>query len=272
MYDIIIIGAGPAGATLARLLNKKFKILLIDKRNLSDSSNFIREKCCGGLLAPAAQKVLAEQGLGIPKSILIGPQTFSVKSMDLDSDITKFYQRHYINIDREKFDRWLVSLIPDSVDTAFNSMYKSFKEENNLYKIKVEINGKIAEKTTRLLIGADGAGSRIREQTFGNNKQLEKYISIQEHFSTNDTLPYYVSVFDKEVTDFYSWIIQKENELLIGTAIPAGSNSEKKYRVLSAKLKKLGYISSKPIKRTGAIIIRPRKLKQLNLYKDQIAL
>jgi len=32
MYDIAIIGAGPAGATLARLAGKNYKVLLIDKR------------------------------------------------------------------------------------------------------------------------------------------------------------------------------------------------------------------------------------------------
>lgn len=32
MYDIAIVGAGPAGATLARLVGGKFKTLLIDKR------------------------------------------------------------------------------------------------------------------------------------------------------------------------------------------------------------------------------------------------
>jgi geranylgeranyl diphosphate/geranylgeranyl-bacteriochlorophyllide a reductase len=31
MYDIAIIGAGPAGATLARLIGRQYKTLLIDK-------------------------------------------------------------------------------------------------------------------------------------------------------------------------------------------------------------------------------------------------
>jgi len=34
MYEIIIVDAGPAGATLVRLLGEKFKILVIDKRQL----------------------------------------------------------------------------------------------------------------------------------------------------------------------------------------------------------------------------------------------
>ena len=34
MYDLIIIGAGPAGASLARLLGGKRKVLLADARPL----------------------------------------------------------------------------------------------------------------------------------------------------------------------------------------------------------------------------------------------
>ena len=272
MYDIVIIGAGPAGATLARLLDIKYRTLIVDKRNLSDDSDFIRSKCCGGLLAPAAQKALAKQGLGIPESILIGPQTFSVKSVDFDNNLTKYYQRHYININREKFDRWLVSLIPDSVDKMFNSIYKSYKEENNEYKIEIENNGTVVEIATKILIGTDGAVSRIREQAFIEEQQPRKYISIQEHFNVEEGLPYYVSVFDREVTDFYSWIIQKENELLVGTAIPNTINADEKYTILAKKLRERGYIAGKPLKRTGTVIMRPGNLKQLNFYKDRIAL
>ena len=41
MYDVAIIGAGPAGATLARLIGGRYKVLLIEKRQLPDwSENF----------------------------------------------------------------------------------------------------------------------------------------------------------------------------------------------------------------------------------------
>ena len=40
MYDIAIIGLGPAGSTLARLLDKKFKIIAIDKKKENESDGF----------------------------------------------------------------------------------------------------------------------------------------------------------------------------------------------------------------------------------------
>ena len=38
MYDIAIIGAGPAGATLARLVSERFKTLVVDRRHMTADS------------------------------------------------------------------------------------------------------------------------------------------------------------------------------------------------------------------------------------------
>jgi len=108
-YDIAIIGAGPAGATLARLLDRKYKILLVDKRNLLDTDR-APAKCCGGLLAPDAQQMLGRLGLAVPKDILVDPQLFLVRTIDFDNGLERYYQRFYFNMSRARFDAWLVSL------------------------------------------------------------------------------------------------------------------------------------------------------------------
>jgi geranylgeranyl reductase len=117
MYDVAIIGAGPAGATLARLIAEKYRVLLIDKRQLIDlPEKLSSSKCCGGLLAPDAQRMLSRLGLGLPKSVLEEPQLFVVRAIDIQQGLEGYYQRHYINMHRQKFDRWLLSLVPSSVD------------------------------------------------------------------------------------------------------------------------------------------------------------
>ena len=36
MYDIAIIGSGPAGATLARLIGNRYKVILLERRTFQD--------------------------------------------------------------------------------------------------------------------------------------------------------------------------------------------------------------------------------------------
>lgn len=272
IYDVVIIGGGPSGSTLARMLDKKYKVLLIDKRNLKETDKFISSKCCGGLLAPDAQKVLAHLGLGVPKDVIVGPQMFSVRSIDFDNNIQKYYQRHYINVNRERFDRWLISLIPKNVEIKTGCVFKGYIEKKENIEVKVSINGVEEKIYTRLLVGADGATSKVRRSIIEDSKQPDLYVSIQKWYKTSKELPHYVSIFDGNITDFYSWVIQKEDVTIVGAAIVDYNNANEKFELLVNKLKENGYEFGECIKREGTWIMRPRKNKQLNLYKGNVAL
>ena len=43
MYDIAIIGAGPAGSTVARLLGREFRVVAVQKRDIL-SNCLVQEK------------------------------------------------------------------------------------------------------------------------------------------------------------------------------------------------------------------------------------
>ncbi|SHO48370.1 FAD-binding protein [Anaerocolumna xylanovorans] len=273
MYDIVIAGAGPAGANLARLLGNRYKVLLIDKRDLeNENPKNQSNKCCGGLLAPDAQKMIAKLGLGIPKDILVDPQLFAVRTIDLTNHLERLYQRFYFNIDREKFDRWLVSLLPSDVDKKFNAVFKAFAKIPGGYEIQYTCNGQELYAKTKVLVGADGAASRVRTLIGKNIAVPEKYIAVQEWFECPYEIPYYTAIFDEEISDFYSWMIPKENCLLLGAALRPRENTKEKYELLKSKLTKLGFDFNHKIKTEGAFINRTRKLSQFYTGQDGIAL
>lgn len=274
MYDIAIIGAGPAGATFARLIGSSYKVLLIDKRHFTASPNedSYKAKCCGGLLAPDAQQMLAVLGLGLPQNVLVGPQLFVVRTIDLQYNIERYYQRFYINIDRGKFDRWLVSLIPASVDFRFGSSFKSYEKKDKSFQIRFSQNGKEHIEHAKILIGADGAFSMVRRQAFPHRIFPKKYIAIQEWFENDRVLPYFTTIFDKEITDFYSWTIPKENHLLVGAALSPQDETSLKYELLKKKLQDYGFQFGRCVKKEGAFILRPVSRSQVCIGGDGIAL
>lgn len=273
MYDIAIVGAGPAGANLARLIGDRYKVLLIDKRDLeNENPKNLKSKCCGGLLAPDAQKMIAKLGLGMPKDILVNPQLFAVRTIDLNNNLERLYQRFYFNIDREKFDRWLVSLLPNSVDKKFNSIFKNFTEIPGGYEIRYIHNKKEIFAKAKIIVGADGAFSMVRKSISKDINTPKKYISIQEWFECSTPIPYFTAIFDEEISDFYSWIIPKENYLLLGSALKPNDNTREKYDKLKAKLTQLGFNFDNKIKTEGAYINRPKKVSQFYVGKNDIAL
>lgn len=273
MYDIVIVGAGPAGANLARLTGNQYKVLLIDKRDLeNENPKNLANKCCGGLLSPDAQKMIAKLDLGIPKDILANPQLFAVRTIDLTNNLERLYQRFYYNMDREKFDRWLVSILPVGVDKKFNSFFKGFTETPGGYEIRYIYNGQEITARTRVIIGADGAFSKLRRSISKDVNIPETYISIQEWFTYPYPTHYFTAIFDEEISDFYSWIIPKDNYFLLGAALRPRENTREKYNILKTKLTQLGFNFDNKIKTEGAFIYRPKKASQFYVGRDGIAL
>ncbi len=125
-------------------------------------------KPCGGLLAPDAQKALARFELNLPKDILVDPQIFSVRTIDLDTGDSCNYQRLYLNLDRHSFDLWLKSLIPENIEVHNNSQCRQIKRNGDYFEIKYLEDGVVKEAKAKYVIAADGAASMVRRSFYPN--------------------------------------------------------------------------------------------------------
>jgi len=270
MYDIVIVGAGPAGSAFARFISGHYKVLLLEKRPMEEE-NFTKRKCCGGLLAPDAQKALSRLGMGVPLKVLAEPQLFSVRTLDFDNDLQGFYKRFYLNIDREKFDRWLYFSIGSHVEKKDNVSFLAFLELNDRIVVDYKENGEAKSVETRFLVGADGAGSRIR-RSFSPRLPAADYLALQYTYKTPVNTPFYTSIFDKSITDFYSWIIPKNGCLLVGGALPVSPVVKETFEKLIVKLKEKGLIQGEVLHKEASFICRPRRRRSIQTGTHRLAL
>ncbi len=85
MYDVIVVGAGPAGCTAAKALaDKGYKVLLVEKFKLP------RYKSCSGVLIKKSMELVrAYFGEAVPESAMCTPT--DNRGMIFTNDVGKEY-------------------------------------------------------------------------------------------------------------------------------------------------------------------------------------
>jgi flavin-dependent dehydrogenase len=266
-YDIAIVGGGPAGAMTAIQAsseNEKLRILLIDGQTEAQS------KVCGGLLSHGAQKFFAKIGWNLPNSVLEGEQFFSVETVDLIKHIERNYFKHYFNMNRYEFDKWLLSKVGNNVKIVHGRCTKISEREDG-FGLSVSSDGITEEFFSDFLVGADGASSIVRRTFF--KKKPYKYVAIQQWFKdSGEGFPHYACIYDPKTTDTCSWIIKKGEYIIFGGAFKnkncRASFEEQKKRYEEYKGRKLENL----VKTEACLVTSPRSVRDFRLGGEKVFL
>ena len=210
-YDVIIVGAGPAGAISSYYLSRKgFKVALLEKNNIG------RDKICGGGIS---HYTLNELPFNIPESI-IEQKIKGINFISPNNEIFQKKEKNQIGITtyRSLFDAFLINKAIDSnVEfipyTKISHIYKS----NNIFNIQNKYSAKY-------IIGADGVNSAVRKIANLEDKKKHINLALRSIIEFKDQAEVDEFLIDKETYEFYfhnnkpgyGWIFGLKTAINIG--------------------------------------------------------
>ena len=235
-YDVLVIGAGPAGATAAKLAaDAGLSTLLIDK------ARFPRHKTCASWINRLAFErfhYLRGQEAELIDSAFCGV-TFLDEKLDRRASWRERQPSGYLSL-RSKFDNGLKNIaLRAGAEFLEGSGLAALEQQNGSVTARLE-NGE--EFTGRVLIGADGANSRVavlaglrqgwdeNEFVLCANDDLEYPAGeIARRYSAHP--PLLVGLRFDGLTG-YGWIFPKLNHICVGIGgrLRPGERIEDLYR------------------------------------------
>jgi|UniRef100_A0A7C4XLG7 geranylgeranyl reductase family protein len=255
-YDVLVIGAGPAGAMTSQIIAKEgFSVLMVDRKKEI------------GIPVQCAEYIPALLG----KEVKIPDDAIAqrIKGLRVHLPDGHFYEfsspGHILN--RSIFDKYLVL---DALKYGARLWLKANFLELDKGIAVIQYQGRMVKINAQIIVGADGPSSRVSRLI---NKRYNGYVVAYQNELPAIGMDEYAEVyFSKEFFGGYAWFFPKNRCANVGVGVKAGYgiNVQEVFKGFLQKLVKRGKVIDSPIRVVTGLI--PVAGPVLNTVKGHILL
>lgn len=255
MYDVVVVGGGPSGATAAEQLGQAGRrVAMLDKAG--------RIKPCGGAVPPRLI-----QDFGIPDSQIVARIDTARMISPTANKVDIAIENGFVGmVDREHFDEFLrdrASQVGVERHTGTFSRIDRTDDGATLVRYRDKA-GEIQTLKTKYVIGADGARSNVARQEVDGGDTIPYVIAYHEIIEAPEDVPTYHPgrcdvIYDGEVSpDFYGWVFPHGKSASVGMG--SGIKGVDLKEATALLRRNSGLESCRTIRREGAPIpLQPLK-------------
>jgi flavin-dependent dehydrogenase len=262
-YDIVIVGAGPAGAAAAQAIRGHgLDSVIIEKARLP------RYKMCSGIVFPSARKLIADGFGPVPEQVLSEPARvrgnrvlLTLESPALDAPFSVFDDGPGLGEDglsakRSELDHWLCQ--ESGVPIVDDCQFKAFRRNGDDLIVELRHGGNDVEIRTRYLVGADGTRSVVRRALSKRFERTLRLIPNYEEWYAGeiDLEPEWLYLFfDKAVTGYFATVFHKDGNIIAVTGTRQGEPVKELFKAFIAHLEERhGLVVERIVKRCGCSV------------------
>jgi digeranylgeranylglycerophospholipid reductase len=216
VYDVVVVGSGPAGATTARYAAQGgLRVLLIDKKNELGTP----VECSGAISANALKECDVPIDPEFIATSVYGFLTHSNAGEQIRLDYRQFGRQEPLGhvVDRKRFDRYLSRLaITRGADLFLQTRAVNLAREVGHAVLEIERFGRRELVTAKVVVGADGIMSQVSLMAgLAVPVPLSQLVSCMQYFVENvETEGLLEIVTGHDVAPGgYAWVFPKENGL-----------------------------------------------------------
>ena len=210
MYDVVVVGAGPAGSMAAKTAAEEgLEVLLVEKRQEIG----VPVRCAEGISKDSIERFFEVDKRWIAAEV-IGAKIYSPDGTEIVmSEEMAGNEVGYV-LERKIFDRHIARLAAKAgAEVYVKTTAISFEREGKKLRIKMRRLGEEWEVETKILIGADGVESRIgREAGIIKTLKLDEVESCAQYLMTGLDIDENYTYFylGREIAPGgYAWIFPK---------------------------------------------------------------
>lgn len=234
MYDVIIIGAGPAGSSAAKeLADKGYSVLLAEKFKMP------RNKSCSGILIKKSiQLIHTYFGENIPQTVMCSPMDGKGMILTNDDGQEYRYEQNSLNIWRSSFDYWLAQKsVEAGAELRDETTATSCEERNDCIIVKFRGSKEYTEKA-KIVIACDGAVSSIKRKLIHAPRN---YITTYQTFNKGSIdldYHFFYAYLQPQFSEYDAWFNVKDDYLIFGVSVKDTSKIEHYYSQYIAYMKR----------------------------------
>lgn len=230
-YNVLVVGAGPAGVSAAYFIKQYDKNDLIDV-DLVERLNWGKYQQFHDMCGEAISKNLIDELAPLkPQGIL---EKIKLIREHWPGEIIIDTKMAGYMIDRTAFFKSIIGEFERLGGKFKNKSVKNISQKNN--KIKIKFEDKLKEYD--YVIASDGANSIIRKKLDidGRTRIFIQYIVDAE--PNHGILEFF---YDEKYNGDYKWIFPHENQTKIGYPLIPGRKFEPKAKILKKQSRAIGY-------------------------------
>lgn len=215
MYDVIVIGAGPAGCCAARTLAKNGgRVLLVERFSLP------RYKSCSGVLISKALE-LTERYFGepVPETAACSPAENRGMIFTSDSGREYRFEQPGLNVWRSDYDNRLAELAAEA-GAELRCGTAALYCVQYLDHVEVTLRGDsfYTEKAGYVLDCEGVAGAFKRKITGGTGEYITTFQTFND--GTIDLDPHYFYAYlQPKLSEYDAWFNVKDDKLVLGVSV-----------------------------------------------------